>query len=214
MSQAIIFDFDGTIADTLSQVIKILNLYAPKHGLSAVPQKEIDKMKDYGAKEILAKFKISPIEAIQVIRVVRSEQKKSIAYVRIFPGIKDVIAKLKKQHLKVGIVTSNSKTNVQKFLKENKIKEIDFIYSENSMFGKANKLTKVIKAQKLNKSDVIYVGDEVRDIEAAHKAGISVIAVTWGFNSKKRLEQSKPDYLITKPEQILQVVKSNSGNKN
>ena len=59
--------------------------------------------------------------------------------------------------------------------------------------------------QALHPSNVLYVGDEVRDIEAAKKAGIRIAAVTWGYNSKKALEAYKPDYLVTKPEELLQI---------
>lgn len=55
--------------------------------------------------------------------------------------------------------------------------------------------------------EVIYVGDETRDVEAAKKVGVKVIAVTWGINSEKILRKQNPDYLIVKPKELIEVLK-------
>ena len=65
----------------------------------------------------------------------------------------------------------------------------------------------MLREKKFDKKDVLYVGDETRDITAAKKAKIKVVAVTWGFSSRKGLEKYKPDFLIDKPEELLEVVK-------
>jgi phosphoglycolate phosphatase len=57
---------------------------------------------------------------------------------------------------------------------------------------------------------VIYVGDETRDIEAARKIQIQVIAVSWGFNSREVLAEQKPDFLISHPSQLIEVVRGES----
>lgn len=114
---------------------------------------------------------------------------------------------LKKNNVKVDIVTSNSKENVLLFLEQWHIKGIDFIFSAKNLFGKAKVIKNLITKHQLEKESVIYVGDEIRDIEAAHQAKIKIIAVDWGFNSKKRLAQAKPDLLISQPKEILKITK-------
>ncbi|PSB03825.1 HAD family hydrolase, partial [Merismopedia glauca] len=57
-----------------------------------------------------------------------------------------------------------------------------------------------------NPAKVIYVGDETRDIEAARKSKIKAIAVCWGFNFREILAKYKPDFLIDRPSQLLEVV--------
>lgn len=54
--------------------------------------------------------------------------------------------------------------------------------------------------------ETIYVGDETRDIEAARKTNIEIIAVSWGYNSKQLLEKQKPDFLIDKPRQLVDIL--------
>ena len=59
-----------------------------------------------------------------------------------------------------------------------------------------------MKDKDLKLSEMIYIGDETRDIQAAKKAGIRSAAVTWGYNSRKALEAQSPDYLIHSPQEL------------
>jgi len=63
-----------------------------------------------------------------------------------------------------------------------------------------------LKEQDLNKSEVVYVGDEARDIEACQKADIAVITVSWGFHRKEVLREKNPTYLVDSPEEIETIV--------
>ena len=106
----------------------------------------------------------------------------------------------------MGVLTSNSKENVEKYLKKRKITEIKFVYSNSNLWGKSKSLEKIIKEQKLNPDETMYVGDEVRDIEAAKNAGVKSCAVTWGFQDKELLATVGPDFLIEKPRQLLDLL--------
>lgn len=206
MIQLVIFDFDGTIANTLEATVKIYNKIASKHGLKKIKPYEIDSLRDLGARELIRKFKVSTLKIPFLIREFRSNLKKDIQNILPVEGIDQVFRDLKRKKIRTGIVTSNSKENVQLFLKEWGITNVDFIHSESSLFGKGKVLSHVVQQQGISRKETIYVGDEVRDIEAAHDVRVAIIAVSWGFNSKKRLIQSKPDYLISKPKEILKII--------
>jgi phosphoglycolate phosphatase len=64
----------------------------------------------------------------------------------------------------------------------------------------------VIKQRQIKPETVIYVGDETRDIEAAKKANVQVIAVSWGFNSPEALARENPNFLIDHPWELLEVI--------
>ena len=105
---------------------------------------------------------------------------------------------------KMGILTSNSAENVSEFLKINEVADIfDFIYSGKNLFGKAKVINKMLKQEGISKEQVVYVGDETRDVEASHKANIPVIAVNWGLNNSDILEKAKPDKIAEHPEQLI-----------
>jgi len=61
----------------------------------------------------------------------------------------------------------------------------------------------VVREHKLDKNNVIYVGDETRDIRSARKSQIPIVAVTWGFNATEILSQHQPDYLVDHPSELL-----------
>lgn len=206
MIKTVIFDFDGTIADSLKTALKIYNQVAPTYALRPIQVPEAKRLRDLDAKELIKKFNVPPLKLLLLTNDVRSRLKKDVDNIPTIKGMDKLLAELDKNKVKVGIVTSNSKENVEVFLKRWHITNVDFIHSSKNLFGKDNVLRKIIKEQKLKKEECIYVGDEVRDVEASHKAGISVIAVTWGFNSEKRLSESQPNYLVSKPEEILEKI--------
>ena len=203
MPNLAIFDFDGTIADTLESAIKICNKVAPKYGLEKVKLSEKESLRNFGAKELIKKFKIPTLKIPFLLKEVQAELRKDIQNIPIIPGMAELFSELEKHNITIGIVTSNSVENVELFLQKYNITNVAFIHSESNIFGKAKVLNRVNKEQKSSKKRTVYIGDEVRDIEASKKAQIPMIAVTWGFNSEERLKQSKPDYIVSKPADIL-----------
>jgi phosphoglycolate phosphatase-like HAD superfamily hydrolase len=64
----------------------------------------------------------------------------------------------------------------------------------------------VLKEHKLGCDEVIYVGDETRDIHAAQKSNILMISVGWGFNSPTILAKHKPDFLVYHPIELVKII--------
>lgn len=204
--KVIIFDFDGTIADTFDSILKIINRLSDEFGYKKVKEDDVDKLRDKKSQEILKNSGISMIELPFFIKRVKSELNKEIESLKPTKGIKDALLKLKKDGYKLVILTSNSKENVSKFLKKNNLDLFDFIYSGSSIFGKSKVINSLLKKLSLRPEEVIYVGDETRDIEAAKKTNIKIIAVSWGFNSKQILKKQKPDFLISKPKELIKII--------
>ncbi len=209
MLRAVIFDFDGTIVDTFDAVVQIFNEVAPGFNLPLITDSERKGVRNLSARELVRKYQITPWKLFRLVSTIRSKLKSNIQDIPIVKEMDTVLGDLGKQGVKVGVVTTNSTENVQLFLKKWRI-AVDFIHSEHNLFGKAKVLTHVIKERQLSQSSVVYVGDEVRDIEAAKKANISAIAVTWGFNSEKRLRQAEPDYVVSEASQISRIVENST----
>ena len=91
------------------------------------------------------------------------------------------------------------------FLENNQLELFDFIHTTSKIWSKNRSLKTLIHDNQLKLSEVIYIGDETRDIVAAQKAGIRCVAVTWGFNSRKALEAHRPDYLIHSPQELFRL---------
>ncbi len=207
MIHTVIFDFDGTLADTLDIFIAAYNKIASRYALDAIDPAQKEFLRNFGARELIRKYRISPSKLMTLTRRMRSQLKKEGGSTSFFEGIDTLFQDLKRKGFRIGIVTSNSEEKVKSCLEKWHISsDVDFIHSERNIFGKAKAFSHVLKKYSLSKEEVIYVGDEVRDIEAAHQVGIPIISVTWGFNSKERLAQSQPEHLALRPSEILEIV--------
>ena len=206
MINTIVFDFDGTIANTINEILNIFNETSFKFGFGKIDKSHITLLRNKGAAWILSNLKIPSYQVPIILNDIKKGLSKNIPDSKPVTGMPKTILALKSKGIRLGILTTNSENNVKKFLKLNHIDEFDFIYHGSSLFGKDYLLKKMLREQKLNINTTFYVGDEDRDIVAAHKVGIKIIAVTWGLNTKKLIAKNKPDHIASKPVDILKFI--------
>jgi phosphoglycolate phosphatase len=207
--KVIIFDFDGTIADTVDALVSIANRLALEFGYVQITPEELALLRNLTSREIIKYSGISVFKIPFLLKKVKAELKNKIHEFQPIPGIQAALVELQNAGYQLGIITSNSQDNVSEFLKLNNLDYLfDFIYSGVTIFGKTTIINNVLRQRQLKPQAVIYVGDETRDIEASKKANIKVIAVTWGFNSSDALSQQNPDFLIHQPRELLEVIKN------
>jgi len=206
-AKVILFDFDGTIADTYQAIANITNQLSSEFGYKALDQEELVLIKNLSSREIVKRSEISIFKLPFLVRRVRAELRKEIAELDPIQGISQTLFELKNRGYILGIVTSNNHENVDIFLANNQLDHLfTYIYCSTAIFGKHRVLNQVIREHNLNVSDVIYVGDETRDIRSARKSHISVVAVSWGFNATEILQEHQPDYLIAEPSELLEAI--------
>lgn len=200
----VLFDFDGTIAQTLH-----LLLYLPQEllrltALEEITHAEIDFMRKHGIRKFIKLLQISPLRLPKVLAELQSLFARHIQNIPPVEGIAEVIESLQSNQVKIGIITSNTRENVEQYLEFHQLNLFSFIYSDKSVFRKHRVIEKVLVEQAIDKRTACYVGDETRDITAARKCQIGSVGVTWGFNDKARMEKMKPDWLLTHPRELLQ----------
>jgi len=202
----IIFDLDGTIADSMNLGLECANQLASKYKYEPIVLNPL--IRDLSAKEFLiSHLKLGKIKLLLWAREVKRLQAQKNSEVVIFPEMYEVLSQLSNS-FKLGILTSNNTDNTLKVLKNNKIKDFfSFIYTNSGAFGKHRTIKKVLKKEYLSKEEVIYVGDEIRDIDSCHKSGIPIIAVTWGANSEKVLKEAGATFYAYNPRNILDIAK-------
>ena len=184
MLKVIIFDFDGTLADTIDILLNITNRLSAEFGFKSATKEELAQLSNLTSWQILKYSGISIFKLPLLIRKLKAELRSEIPNIQLFPGIKEVLLELKKLGFQLGIITSNSRENVLASLEINGLQgTFTFIYS-GSTFGKHKVINRWLKREHRNAEEVVYVGDEIRDIDAAKKTRIKVIAVSWGFNSQ------------------------------
>lgn len=207
MKKALIFDFDGTLADTLDTIAKITNRLSVEFGYPPASPEELAELKDLSAWEIIKRSKISIFKLPFLLRRIRKELQKDIQYIHLFPRMKEVLEELNHQGYRLYIITSNAKENVILVLKNYQILHLFHrIDSASTLFGKSRYIKTVLKQENLQPEQAIYIGDETRDLDAAKRAKIRSIAVSWGFNSPDILSQHRPDALIYNPDELLEAL--------
>lgn len=207
MKKIVLFDFDGTIADTLPPAVKIANEYLKKEGYSPISKAELKALRNMNLLQLVTHFKFPVWKIPSLINTIREDLYKEVEKIKIFPGAKQLIYDLKVNGFKLAILTSNLKKTVDRFLAHQKLEVFDYIKCEPNVLEKAKLISRFLKENNLGKKEVIYIGDEIRDIEACRSVGIQVVSVTWGFNDIDSLQKLKPDFLVKKPAQILELLK-------
>lgn len=195
----LIFDFNGTISDSLDTSVEILNNFLKKKKV-LITKEEI---RLFGLKYLAKKNNLSNLSIYILLLRSRIEISRYMNKLSIFPKMAGVIKELSKNNT-LGIISSNSKDNIKVFLdKYGLLNYFSFICDETNWFGKDKKIIKILREKNLNKFETFYIGDEGRDIEAAKKAGVKSVAVTWGFDSKENLKLLKPDFIVNTPIELL-----------
>ena len=198
----IIFDFDGTLADTITLGISLINDYSERFKYDKITQEDKEHLSTF---ELVKKMGIKFWKLPYLVWFLRKKVGEKADEINIFPGIKELLNDLQTSGYKLGIITSNSSSTVTDFLKRNDIASyFSYIKTNVPAFGKK---VAIFKAKKQLKRDFVYVGDEIRDIEACRLSNIPVISVTWGFNSLASLEQHNPGLVAKTPEEALKLIK-------
>lgn len=205
--QTLVFDFDGTIADTLGETRRIFNKIAPDYGIREVAEHELDHLRHLSLKELLDHLEIPKRRVPALISRGTGMMRGNITELKLIDGMPEVLIELRRHVRSFGILTSNATANVDLFLRTHGLREqFDFISSTSKLTGKAKHLKAIRKTFSMRAEEMLYIGDELRDVKASQKAGIPIAAVSWGFNSHQSLAAAKPDYLFDQPADFLRLL--------
>jgi phosphoglycolate phosphatase len=200
----VIFDFDGTLADSFDYIVDFVAAEAGQPPLDVAEKQEL---RGRSMAAIAKSFGHPWWRLLGLFVNGRKQMQKTINQVKPFDGMPEVVEKLHAEGHELFIVTSNTVANVHKFLHHYKLHEYFLeIYGAAGLFGKGRELKKLLKEQNLEKDDAFYIGDEVRDIKASKSAKIRIIAVTWGFARSADLEDAQPTALAEHPENIIKIL--------
>jgi phosphoglycolate phosphatase len=198
-----IFDIDGTLVDSEKLVIRAIVFSASLLGYHLTPS-DMTLFRQVGTKKFLLIKKIPLLTAIFIDFLSQVYKSRHLQEIKTFPEIYHLLSQLKKTGKTVGVISSNKFWLIGKILQSCQLIDFDFV-SHAGLFNKSVYIKKILKKYHLNPTETLYVGDEVRDIEAARQAGVKVASVTWGFNSRAALSKYSPDYIINHPQDLLTI---------
>ncbi|OZI42756.1 HAD hydrolase-like protein [Bordetella genomosp. 5] len=192
----IAFDFDGTLADTLPWFESILDDVAERYGFRKTTATERRALRRQGVQEILKFLGIPLWKAPAILIHVRERMNEAGPQIPLFDGVADALTQLRARGVKLAVVSSNATENVQRVLGPEISALFDDFECGTDLFGKAAKLERLMQRHGVTPAQTALVGDEVRDVEAARKAGVASVAVSWGYNDAEALRAERPDALL------------------
>jgi len=116
-----------------------------------------------------------------------------------------VVKKLQKNNILLVISSNNSQT-IQAALEQFKFNGyFQEVLGSDFLLSKKDKILYATKKYQIAPADIYYIGDTTGDIKEGRAAGVKTVGITWGWHSKEKMAQAKPDYLFDQPEDLLQL---------
>ncbi|MEN1935931.1 HAD family hydrolase [Paenibacillus sp. 102] len=208
MLKYVVFDFDGTLVDSQDIFVPMYNQIAEKHGYKRVKEEDVEPLRKLSitkrCKQLHVPMYKLPFLAVEFYKLYQPAIKDLV----LFNGMKEVLDELHRKGYEIAIISSNSEEHIKTFLHKNRIGNIEDVFCSKNLFGKDKVIKKFLKEKNLTEADMLYVGDEQRDIVACKKIGVNVIWVGWGYDVMETVKEDSPDYMVNTPNEILHVVES------
>lgn len=211
---AVLFDFDGTVADTGEGVFLCVRYAIDAHGLEQPSDEEIRKF--IGPPMIVSYHTLYPHLSDDEVQSLMQSYREKYAEVglykyKLYDGITELLKKLNENGIKTAVASSKPQEALQNIIKVSGIdKYFDCIVGADRNYTDSDKATIVEEAIKrtgvTDKSRVLMVGDRKYDIVGAHKAGIACVAVLFGYGSQEEFNEYRADYVVNSFKEVEKIV--------
>lgn len=206
--KCIAYDFDGTLGNTRTMAWNILNTLADQHGFNRLAIEDFDRARDMTKAEFIKFIGVSKLRLPALLNQGRRMMHSQIRDVCLFDHMAEVVRELAGHVRTQGIITSNIPENVEAVLERYALRELIFISSVPKLGKKHRHLRALMRTFTYLPTEIVYVGDETRDISAARKVGVMGVGVTWGFNSRKALQQAGASHIVDTPQELKELLLS------
>ncbi len=201
-----IFDFDGTLADSLAWSVGAMNELADRYRFRRVLEEEIDTLRGWEVRRIVEHLGVPMWRVPVIVRQMRERMAAHVDRIPLFPGVERMLEELEARGVAIAVVTSNSEANARGILGPRNAARVRHFGCGASIFGKRPKMRKALRECGVPAAQAIAIGDEIRDVEAARAEGIPFGAVSWGYASREALAALHPAEIFDTVEEIVQRV--------
>ncbi len=198
----VILDFDGTLADSWPWLLGALDDTIAHFGLHRVSRAEVEALRGQDSHAVL-----------RALGVARWQVPRIAAHLRrlaaeappppLFPGVPEMLRGLAARGVGLALASSNTLPNVTRALGPDLAGLFARLDGGASLFGKASRFRRLLRATGVPAAAAIGIGDERRDIAAARDAGIAAGAVAWGFATPAALRDAGPDLIFASPAEVV-----------
>ncbi|MDQ0249847.1 phosphoglycolate phosphatase [Sphingomonas kyeonggiensis] len=202
----VIFDFDGTLSDSGDWFLSVVDELARKFRFRTVQPGEVDMLRNKSSRDVIEFLGISKWKLPLIARHVRRLVGRNAHQIELFPGTPDLLEQIAATGVKIALVTSNAEDNARKILGPVHAARIDCFACGSSLFGKAPKFRRVLRKMGVKPHEVLAIGDETRDVDAAREVGMRAGSVLWGYAAEELLSAMQPDVMFRTPQDIIEYV--------
>ena len=213
-SQAALFDLDGTLADTAPDLGAAVNRLRADQGLAPLPIEKLRPFASAGARGLVrAGFGVHPQDSeYEALRVAFLEHytERTCVDTRLFPGVAELLRELARRRVAWGIVTNKALRFTENIIAALRLSPACVVGGDSTPHLKPHPASLLLAAEKLGLAPAhcFYLGDDLRDIQAARAAGMRPVAVEWGYHHP---DNSGPgtwqaDAVIAQPLEFLKVL--------
>jgi phosphoglycolate phosphatase len=202
----VIFDFDGTLANSFPIVLNMLDELAQKFNTKKLNHADIPRLRNYTPRKIMRMLNVRLWKVPAILKFTRTRMRSDAHRIHKFEGVDEVLRELHRRNVKLGIVTTNTRGIVEQVLGPEIFNLFSYFLGEVSLFGKPKALKKMLSLSGVENSETLAIGDEIRDLDAANKVNIPFGAVSWGFATPEAMNSRNPRFTFTQPAQILELI--------
>lgn len=217
MIEAVIFDLDGTLLDTLEDLANACNFALRSCGYKEHPVKDYVKFVGSGRyiliQRILPEEYKDNKEVISKVLSLFDEYygEHMIDNTKPYEGINDMIQALKEKDIKLAVVSNKPDEFAGDVVKKYFRDDFEITYGQrpnHAVKPDPRTVYEVIDYLKVNRNECLYVGDSDVDMNTATNAGVESVGVSWGFRGEEELKKAGADYIIQKPSELLDILNS------
>jgi phosphoglycolate phosphatase len=202
----VVFDFDGTLADSFAGFLGAIDAAAAEHGFRPLDPRRHAEYRAMPPRALLRELGLPLWKVPAVSATMRRALGLQAGQVPLFEGATGLLRALRRHGIRTAIVSSNSQANVERVLSHKYAAMIDHFGCGATIFGKRRMLRAALAALDIAPAQVLCVGDEIRDAQAAASLGLDFGGVEWGFATPAALAPYCQRGPFSGFEQILETV--------
>lgn len=202
----VIFDFDGTLSDSGHWFLGIVDHLAQRYRFRTVEAGEVEVLRSLPTRDVIRHLRIPAWKLPFIARYVRTLFALHTHEVHLFDGVTDMLERIEAAGVQLALVSSNAEINARRILGPDNARRFTIWECASSLYGKAPRFRRVLKAAGVSADETLAIGDETRDIEAARRCGIRSGAAHWGYAHRQALAEVGPDYGFDSPDAVVRLL--------
>lgn len=199
----VIFDFDGTLADSLGWLSGALQASAVELGFGSANGLDLQALRSHGPREVMRRLGLPAWRIPRLAASMKAAMSRDIDRISLFPGVDGLLRGLAAAGIAQAIVSSNSQENVLRVLGAQNAALVQYLEADVPLLGKRGRFRRILRRGGFRREQVLCIGDELRDLDAAEGEGLAFGAVSWGYATAEALAARTPAVLFTRLEEIL-----------